>query len=534
MTARIATLAGLLLGLASIVSAQSPPPLQLQTQVKPAFRIVPMVHRFEAPRGKLLNFEFQVESLDRPTSLRIRPVGLRQQENGVIMPDEEAPGADAVRMLTPSEVDLDPTESFTIRGRIQLPRSKSAFHSFGILVKDLGRPVGDGPNREPGKPRVAIKFVTQYLLRCDVSVLGVANDDVRRLQITSGELADAGGYPQARVWIANPTDSFLEFGVRCRVTLPESQARQRPFSLVLPVRENAPGPERYVARILPHSRVRLGELVPDAVLPGAYQLDVELHSRGRFQSKAQFPVVVGDDDFPAQREAVLPLASHVSVEPAKIELSLRRRGQRFLALTFTNHRNEDVEIRTSAGSGDDSLGEFVQVRPAAFTLPAHSSRKALVLLGTPPDLAANRYGKLNVHIDLPDGDQQARTIPVAVLARVEDEPKLSVGAARWDDRSPRPALVVPVSNEGSVHLPLSAKLTVANNRGQAMELTTGFGRWLLPGQSGELTFEPPAPLPAGTYRWRIEIHIGKGRDSITVEDTLRVESVPRTARADGA
>jgi hypothetical protein len=94
--------------------------------------------------------------------------------------------------------------------------------------------------------------------------------------------------------------------------------------------------------------------------------------------------------------------------------------------------------------------------------------------------------------------------------------------------------VFPLRNEGDVHLPLKAKLTVTNVRGQAMELTTGYGRWLMPGQSDDLKFYPPGPLPPGTYRCRVEIQVGEGRDRVTADDVVRVEPFQRTARADGA
>ena len=161
------------------------------------------------------------------------------------LPDETAPLADAIRLLSPSAVELDTNEKFKIRGRVRVPHSNSKFHSFGMLVKDLGRTVNRATKREPCKSRVGIKFVTQYLLRCDISVIGAPGGNVRRLQILSGELVEVQGNPKARVWISNPTDSFLEFEVRCRIAIPESHARRDHFSLVLPVRASIEGPERY-------------------------------------------------------------------------------------------------------------------------------------------------------------------------------------------------------------------------------------------------------------------------------------------------
>jgi len=532
MMGRVTTILCVLLGLAQIASAQPSTSLRVQAQVKPAFRITPMVHRFEAPRGKLLEFEFEIESMDRPTSVRILPVALRQQENGVIMPDEKAPLGNAIRLLSPSAVELDSSEKSKIQGQLRVPRSNSQFHSFGILVKDLGRPVNSRASREQDKSRVGINFVTQYLLRCDVSVIGVRGDDVRRLQILSGELVEVEGQPQARVWISNPTDSFLEFEVRCRITVPESRARRRSFSLVLPVRANLPEPDRYVARILPGSRVRLAEFVPEAVLPGAYDLEVELLAQRRRRLEARFPLAVRDDDFPAQRAAVLPLASQISLHPAHVELSLRRRGRRYSALTFVNNSPDEVEVHLDAQANDESAGQWLSVRPATLTLSSHSSRKVLVSIGTARDLPANRYGEIDVRVRLAGGDEKTQTLPVAVLARVQDAPKLSISTLQWDTSGTRPALVAPIANLGDVHLPLDAKLTLFYSRRQTIELFAGFGRWLLPGQNDTLRFHLSDPLPPGTYRYHAEIGIGEGRDPLTVEDVIHVQAEGQPTTAD--
>lgn len=229
------------LGLASITFAQRSLPLQLQAQVEPAFRITPMVQTFEAPRGKLIEFEFEIESLERPTSLRIMPVGLRKQENGVIMPDETAPLADAVRLLSPSA-------------------------------------------------------------------------------------------------------------------------------------------------------------------------------------------------------------------------------------------------------------------------------------------STNRFGVITANVRLANGEIRTQSLTVAALARVEDTPKLATEPLRWDASGTKPGFVVCVMNQGDVHVPLDGKLTVSNALGQSAEFLAGYGRWLLPGQSDDLRFHMPGPLPPGTYHYHAEIDIGEGRTPVAVEDKFRVEA----------
>ena len=64
--------------------------VRVQQPVKPAFLITPLVHRMVARRGQLLSFEYEIESNLKPTRLEISMVGMKQQENGVILPDPAA------------------------------------------------------------------------------------------------------------------------------------------------------------------------------------------------------------------------------------------------------------------------------------------------------------------------------------------------------------------------------------------------------------------------------------------------------------
>ena len=49
-------------------------PIRLEQDVKPAFRVNPIVHHFEARRGATIPFEFELESIKRATSVKIRAV----------------------------------------------------------------------------------------------------------------------------------------------------------------------------------------------------------------------------------------------------------------------------------------------------------------------------------------------------------------------------------------------------------------------------------------------------------------------------
>lgn len=167
-------------------------------------------------------------------------------------------------------------------------------------------------------------------------------------------------------------------------------------------------------------------------------------------------------------------------------------------------------------------------------MPSHSSRKVLVSLGAARDLSANRFGAIHIRVLQANGDQTAQTLPVAVLARIQDAPQLSVGTMQWDSHGSRPALAAPVTNLGDVHLPLDGNLTLFYSRRQKFEFPAGFGRWLMPGQSGMLRFYLPERLPPGSYRYHAQIGIGEGRTPVTVEDVVHVPPETQPVTADTA
>ena len=152
--------------------------VKVEQRVKPAFIINPLVHRLTARRGQLLNYEFDIEANARPTRLEIYPVAMLQQEHGVIMPDPAAVPPGVVQLLTPSTVSLQVGESHKIRCQMRIPPVNAPFLSYGVLVKEL--PPDETKNGgDATKPNVGIRFLTQYLLRTDIHVLGVPGDSVR-------------------------------------------------------------------------------------------------------------------------------------------------------------------------------------------------------------------------------------------------------------------------------------------------------------------------------------------------------------------
>ncbi len=497
--------------------------LELHPEVKPTFQVTPMTQHIEAARGKLVQFEFAIESIDRITTVNVQPVALRQDPNGTILPDTDSLPPDNVELLSAAQMVLADNDSKAIRGQVRVPSTKASFHSFGILVTDLGRIVDRAPINagDQAARRVGIRFVTRYLLRVDITVTGARGEDVSQVVIESAELLEEGGYAKARVWISNPTDSPLEFQTRCRMLRDGSRIGKSTFNVVMPNRATMEPPDRFDIRILPGARLRLEELVPEAIFPGDHQLEVDLVSNRRSRKKGVFPLTIEAGDFPAQDATVVQAARDVTIAPAQVELSLRRGGKRIVPLEIQNLSQQDVQIEITPTDGAEQLAELLVLRPTEATIRAGSQRKILVMMNSSQDFEQNQYVGLNVEVKSANGESVGSfAVPVALLARTEEKSDLHVEPIQWDGESTPPAFVVPVSNTGEMHLPLHAKLSMVDAFGRIVEMQAGFGKWLLPGAASELRFRTRFAPPPGEYRCRLIIDRGPDEDKLELESTL--------------
>ena len=498
--------------------------LELRPDIKPTFQVTPMVHRLESPRGRTVPFEFAIESRDRITTINIRPVALRQDPNGTILPDVASPAPDNVQLLSNATMVLADNDSQSIRCTVRVPATRANFHSFGILVTDLGRIVdrtaidaGDQTDR-----RVGIRFVTRYLLRCDITVKGARGEDVSKVEIESAELLEEGGFAKARVWVSNPTDSPLEFQTRCRLLRDGSRIGKNTFNVLMQNRTTMEPPDRWDVRILPGARLRLEELMPDAVFPGDHEMEVEIVSNRRSRKKGVFPLTINAGDFPAQDASVVQAARDVSVTPAQVELSMRRRGKRMVPVEIQNLSQQTVNIVVKrVGEDADSLAEWLVVRPTEASIRAGSKRKILVMMKSNQDFERNQYTGLEVEVQSEVGESVGSfRIPVALLARTEEKPELHVQPIEWDGESNPPAFVVPLANSGSMHLPLNATLSMVDAFGRIVEMEAGFGRWILPGTQSELRFRTRFAPPPGEYRCQLSIAGGSEDETMQLQSTL--------------
>lgn len=489
--------------------------VRITEEVRPAFIIDPIVNRVEARRGKVVNMEFAITCQGSPAALEIRPVALTQDENGTIFPNEKVPAPTDLEILTPKSVDLKPEGKFVIKARLRVPETQSTFHSFGILVRDSGQLRAKPNDDKPEGPRVGIRFVTQYLLRCDVSVQGVRSDNARKLLVNSAELIEVDGVPQVYVYVENPTEGPIEFGLKAQILASEDGEERPSFPLGMPVRANLDEPEKFFGRILPGARIRMVSLLPKPIFPGQYYLETAMMSDNRVLAKSGFPIVVTEGDFPAQGIASVLAGPGLLASPSQIELSLQRGGSRAQVLTFQNDGSAATEVEIVPESFDGKPVDWAAVRPDKITLAAGASRKVQVTMTAAGDQNNHRYVRLRVK-STPEGGQLAQTTPVtvAMVGKAPGAATLSEGELVWDTEHGTPAFVIDIKNTGNMHMPLEGELLLGNEEGRPIVVRGGFGKWILPNATERVRFNPPKSMAPGKYTARLRINAGDGEKPI--------------------
>ncbi len=509
-------------------------PLTIQQLVSPSFKVSPLVIQVESRRGRTVPVEYVMESSGRPTRVQIAIVSLRQEESGVIMPDEAAVEPGVVRIDGPLEFVLNPDEPRVVSGEIRVPVTDSSFLSYGLLVRDLGVEQENAPSSANGEARVRLKFVTQYLCRADITVQGGRGADVSGLQLEQGGIVEVDGMPKACVYVSNPTESPVEFETRCRLVGRGKTARRKSLPMVMPARASAEPDLRYVGRILPGSRVRLEAMLPDAVFAGDYDLHTELLSRGRPVGQRTDVVVVEENAFPAMAIAAVMATSGVYASPAQMEVSLQRGGDRVRTVTLTNENDSSVIVRLRSVDSQGRSAEWVTIRPAEIKLAPGASRKVSVSPAASAELSENRYGFLAMEVqhdgqDVVAGDGK---VAFAVVSRESPSPELKITDMKFDSEARYPSFVVTLSNPGSVHAPVDGRITLMSESGQLMDIRAGFGKWLMPGDSTDLAFPVRNPPENGSYQLQTEIYCGDASPILTRADRVELKFT-RTAAAGG-
>jgi hypothetical protein len=476
----------------------------------PTIKVEPLVHRLEGRPSDVIPFQFKVETSNRETEIEIIPVGLDQDLTGQIRHSERALQADLIRLITPTKMKVLANTPTMIEGAVRIPKGDARFHTLGVLVRDSGQ--GKDLNSQfnaDGTPRTqaAVQFMTQYLLRLDLLVAGVRGEQGQQLAFDSLSMTPFEGRPRLQAIISNPTDTAFEFEVRARLRSSPSDRSFKPLRLTMPIRASVEDETRYTGRILPKSRVRMEELLPEAIAGGRYYCDLELVFENQVVSRKTFDIDVRAQDYPAQEVLIAQVGEDLQVSPAQVELSQLRGGSRRLTMLLKNSGRDTKLISLKAITASELEIGAVTIQPDEVQLAPGSSRKvAVTLRSQSTEQRFVEYGHLLVSAKSDDRDyHETRKLPLAVVLKKIPSTQITMTQLLWDSGSEYPGFRTKIDNLGDTHMPLQARLLVVGPNGRRYSIPSGFGRWLMPRSSTQLEFRFDQPLPPGEYQLRCEL-----------------------------
>lgn len=478
---------------------------------EPSFSIEPLSHRIEGRSGDVVPFKFKLETSNRKANVEVSVIGLRQELSGQILHDEDsANAATFVKLVSPTTMALDPGVPTFIEGVVQLPRGNAKFYSLGILVKDIGidNPLASKTNPD-GSPstQAAVRFMTQYVLRLDLELQGTRGEEGRQIVLEEVSMVPQDGRPKLQTVVFNPTETAFEFQLRGRLRSSPSDRSFKPLRLVMPVRRGTEDENRYVGRILPKSRIRMEELLPEAIAGGHYDVDLELVFDGQVVNRKTLPLDVNSRDYPAQEVLIAQVEDGLQVSPAQIELSRARGGVRRLTMLINNHSREAKTIDLKALSENQLEIGAAMIQPSTFSLSPSSSRKiSISLRSIPGEERKVQYGKVVITSKSSERDYEVtHSLPLALVMDNVPEPEVKLARLQWDPSQPYPGFRIAIENTGDVHFPMQARLLIVDEYGRRVSVPGGFGRWLMPRSSGMLDFRFDQLLPPGQYQLRCEV-----------------------------
>jgi len=487
-----------------------PREISVTQSFEPAFAIEPLSHRIEGRSNEVIPFQFKIESANRDAQVEVSIVGLRQEMNGQIFHDEKADMTELIRLVSPDKMTLQADKPSMIEGLVQMPRGESKYHSFGILVRDVGRGNDITPQFNPDgsqKTQAGIRFVTQYVLRLDMVVEGVRGEQGHQIQVEEVRMTPLDGRPRLQAIVSNPTGTAFEFELRARIRSSPSDRSFKALRLVLPVRASIQDDTRYRGRILPKSRIRMEELLPEAIAGGQYEVDLELIFEDRVVDKKTLPISVVAQDFPAQEVLIAQVGEDLQVSPAQVELSQARGGSRRQTILLKNSGKDTKSITLSAVGANQLPMEAAMIQPSEIQLPPNGSRKlSITLRSQSAGGDAVQYGKLIVSSKSDSRDyKETKELPLAIVLKQPESPIVTMTPLEWVVDGAYPGFVTTLKNNGDTHLPLQALLTIVDSNGRRMAIPSGFGRWLMPGSNSKLEFRMEGPMIPGEYQLACEI-----------------------------
>ena len=520
---------------------------------KVAYTVTPIVQKVSARRGERIPFKFEIESLRPGVVANVTPISLRQDLNGSILADFDTPAPKAIR-IDRSSLKLPQGQPVSITGEIHLPATKSAFHTFGLLIRDQPREALEAQQKNS---KFGINFVTQYILRIDVSIENGGYESVRNLKIASAEIISVNGLPAARVVVSNPNPSSAEFELDTSLFKTDASKNRNRVKLVSPIRLNFGEPEKYLTRILPNAKIELLAPWPKAVFEGEYTLNSRFLFNRRALANHDNSLVVGEQNFPAQQVFALKLSPEVHVTPAQLAVGVRSPLRRYAKMTLHNDSDvpqtihlrmvsPSIEVLSNmeqTGGGktvtagteikekDQTEIDWAIVRPDKVTIVPHGSRKIIVKLQNLPDKQSNKFAYLEASIindsklklasensslaavtQLPftfhgAGQTKLRLmVGEAKLRQVEaasPEPKFSKTSTQVSKFATLPTVItnskiltafeVPLTNQSDIPVPVFASLEFRDVANNLIRTKAGFGQLIVPAESQTIKFNVEKP-----------------------------------------
>lgn len=475
---------------------EQPQGLTVESAFKPAFFCTPAVNRIQARKGQTINFKFKLEPVRESVSVTVRPVALKQTESGALQADLESPPPAGMRINGAGEYDLIVGSETELSGRIKLPSNDSDFHSFGILVQDNGFVSND--RGLAGESTFGVKFVSQYILRCDVEVTNGRGTDIQNLQLESADIVELNGVPTARVVLYNPTESTVEFEMQSKLERAGYIENKTGVGLFVRNNSNYDPPKKFVTQIFPQTRLELVSGWPAAVFPGEYEMVSKIVRNRKTIRQFKTPLSIGADSFPAQSAFAAEVADGVHANPSQIYLSRKRGAKRFVPVNLTNFSTQSVRLQIEPTDDSGEPTSWLLVRPNVIELKPGENRKAMVSLKSLADKQSHRIASLKIS-EVGGNPDKITFLPVAFQGTDPFVPTLATNQLRIDTALNGGSLVVDVRNQSNLPLPIDAEVRFKNSNGNTVEIKGGYGKWLLPNAIRRLEFKVDAALAEGEF-----------------------------------
>ena len=521
------------------------PDAEVKSGFKVAYTATPIVQKITARRGERIPFKFEIESLRPDVVATVVPISLRQDLNGSILADFDAAAPKAIR-LDNTSLKLEQGKPVFVTGEVRLPATKSAFHTFGLLIRDQPRAALEAKQKNS---KFGIKFITQYILRVDVTIENGGFESIRKLQIESAEIVSVDGLPAARVVVSNPNPSSAEFELDTSLLKSESSKSRDRVKLVSPIRFNFSEPEKYLTRILPNAKIEMLAPWPKAVFAGDYILKSRFLFHRRALATRENSLVVDEQSFPGQEVFALKLSPEVHATPAQLAVGIKSPLRRYAKMTLhndsdipqtiklrlisqhTNHAAAETKDAATEIKGKQTEIKWAIVRPNKVTIAPHRSRNIVVKLQDLADKQKSKFAFLEAIIsnesksNLTGEDSSIASVtklPFTFHGAGETKLRLQVGevqlrqvesatkkskflntSTRISEGETLPKVAanskslttfeVPVTNHSDIPVPVFANLKFRDVANNLIHTKAGFGKLILPTETQTIEFAVEKP-----------------------------------------